>query len=251
MFLSSLCSSSLQIYYCSRTHSQLSQFVHEVQKSPFGKDTRLVSLGSRQVRGGGVVSSDPEHIAGSCVDLVPHKSPWGLAESPVVKLRQPWVAAHLCGVHVSVNSVLVICPLICFTFPNVEYYRCPSYWEGASLSKLVLLAAFFRSCCVTVSPLFLILFAPKFLRASSMFVAVNVYNVWLVDFSFFGIWPEIALKKTFYFTTEGAHGSLSCELTLFLSLHVAESLCEWGGATPGCSPAHQWPLHGDAKEQTR
>ncbi|XP_069338153.1 putative ATP-dependent DNA helicase DDX11-like protein 8 isoform X1 [Eulemur rufifrons] len=37
-----------KIYYCSRTHSQLSQFVHEVQKSPFGKDVRLVSLGSRQ-----------------------------------------------------------------------------------------------------------------------------------------------------------------------------------------------------------
>ncbi|XP_065598680.1 ATP-dependent DNA helicase DDX11 isoform X1 [Cyrtonyx montezumae] len=37
-----------KIYYCSRTHSQLSQFVHEVQKSPFAKDTRLVSLGSRQ-----------------------------------------------------------------------------------------------------------------------------------------------------------------------------------------------------------
>ncbi|XP_036721871.1 ATP-dependent DNA helicase DDX11 isoform X4 [Balaenoptera musculus] len=37
-----------EIYYCSRTHSQLAQFVHEVQKSPFGKDTRLVSLGSRQ-----------------------------------------------------------------------------------------------------------------------------------------------------------------------------------------------------------
>ncbi|XP_068047804.1 ATP-dependent DNA helicase DDX11 isoform X1 [Anomalospiza imberbis] len=37
-----------KIYYCSRTHSQLSQFVHEVQKSPFGKNIRLVSLGSRQ-----------------------------------------------------------------------------------------------------------------------------------------------------------------------------------------------------------
>ncbi|XP_040201179.1 ATP-dependent DNA helicase DDX11 isoform X2 [Rana temporaria] len=37
-----------KIYYCSRTHSQLSQFVHELQKSPFGKETRMVSLGSRQ-----------------------------------------------------------------------------------------------------------------------------------------------------------------------------------------------------------
>ncbi|CAI5786309.1 ATP-dependent DNA helicase DDX11 [Podarcis lilfordi] len=37
-----------KIYYCSRTHSQLAQFVHEVQKSPFDKETRLVSLGSRQ-----------------------------------------------------------------------------------------------------------------------------------------------------------------------------------------------------------
>ncbi|KAL0968343.1 hypothetical protein UPYG_G00265650 [Umbra pygmaea] len=37
-----------KIYYCSRTHSQLSQFVHEVQKSPFSKDISLVTLGSRQ-----------------------------------------------------------------------------------------------------------------------------------------------------------------------------------------------------------
>ncbi|XP_045685142.1 putative ATP-dependent RNA helicase DDX11-like protein 8 isoform X2 [Phyllostomus hastatus] len=37
-----------KIYYCSRTHSQLAQFVRKVQKSPFGRDTRLVSLGSRQ-----------------------------------------------------------------------------------------------------------------------------------------------------------------------------------------------------------
>ncbi|KAI1882536.1 hypothetical protein AGOR_G00251760 [Albula goreensis] len=37
-----------KIYYCSRTHSQLAQFVHEVQKSPFAADISLVSLGSRQ-----------------------------------------------------------------------------------------------------------------------------------------------------------------------------------------------------------
>uniref|UniRef100_A0AAX7VG22 Helicase ATP-binding domain-containing protein n=1 Tax=Astatotilapia calliptera TaxID=8154 RepID=A0AAX7VG22_ASTCA len=32
----------------SRTHSQLAQFVHEVQKSPFSKDISVVTLGSRQ-----------------------------------------------------------------------------------------------------------------------------------------------------------------------------------------------------------
>ncbi|KAK7496398.1 hypothetical protein BaRGS_00012320 [Batillaria attramentaria] len=37
-----------KIYYCSRTHSQLAQFVREIIKSPFGDDTRVVSLGSRQ-----------------------------------------------------------------------------------------------------------------------------------------------------------------------------------------------------------
>nr|XP_055029828.1 ATP-dependent DNA helicase DDX11 isoform X2 [Misgurnus anguillicaudatus] len=37
-----------KIYYCSRTHSQLAQFVHEVQKSPYGDSVRLVNLGSRQ-----------------------------------------------------------------------------------------------------------------------------------------------------------------------------------------------------------
>ncbi|XP_075920134.1 ATP-dependent DNA helicase DDX11-like [Petromyzon marinus] len=37
-----------KIYYCSRTHSQLAQFVRELQRSPYGASTRLVSLGSRQ-----------------------------------------------------------------------------------------------------------------------------------------------------------------------------------------------------------
>ncbi|XP_044749872.1 ATP-dependent DNA helicase DDX11 isoform X2 [Coccinella septempunctata] len=39
----------VKIYICSRTHSQLAQFVGEIVKSPFGKDVRAVSLGSRQV----------------------------------------------------------------------------------------------------------------------------------------------------------------------------------------------------------
>ncbi|KJE96860.1 hypothetical protein CAOG_007120 [Capsaspora owczarzaki ATCC 30864] len=37
-----------KIYYCSRTHSQLNQFVQEVRKSPFGETTKVVVLGSRK-----------------------------------------------------------------------------------------------------------------------------------------------------------------------------------------------------------
>lgn len=37
-----------KIYYCSRTHSQLSQFVREIIKSPYGDNVRVTTLGSRQ-----------------------------------------------------------------------------------------------------------------------------------------------------------------------------------------------------------
>ncbi|MPC34406.1 putative ATP-dependent DNA helicase DDX11 [Portunus trituberculatus] len=38
----------LKIFYCSRTHSQLSQFVREIQKTVYGEEARVVSLASRQ-----------------------------------------------------------------------------------------------------------------------------------------------------------------------------------------------------------
>ena len=42
---------SVRVYYCSRTHSQLSQFVKEVQKTEFSQSgVRLVSLASRYDR---------------------------------------------------------------------------------------------------------------------------------------------------------------------------------------------------------
>ena len=41
--------STRRIYFCSRTHSQLSQFVREVKKSPFSESVSLVSLASRGV----------------------------------------------------------------------------------------------------------------------------------------------------------------------------------------------------------
>ena len=38
-----------QVFYCSRTHSQLAQFVHEVQRSPYAASVQVISMGSRQV----------------------------------------------------------------------------------------------------------------------------------------------------------------------------------------------------------
>jgi len=38
----------LKIYFCSRTHSQLSQFIMELKKTHFSNEINVVSLGSRK-----------------------------------------------------------------------------------------------------------------------------------------------------------------------------------------------------------
>lgn len=38
----------LQIVFCSRTHSQLTQFVREAKRTVFGPNLRVVALGSRK-----------------------------------------------------------------------------------------------------------------------------------------------------------------------------------------------------------
>ena len=39
---------NLKVYFCSRTHSQLSQFIKELRKTAFGSELQVVSLGSRK-----------------------------------------------------------------------------------------------------------------------------------------------------------------------------------------------------------
>ena len=37
-----------QVFYCSRTHSQIAQFVSEIRKTVFGANARVITLGSRK-----------------------------------------------------------------------------------------------------------------------------------------------------------------------------------------------------------
>lgn len=39
----------VKIIYCSRTHSQISQFIREINKTAFGANIRVISLGSRKI----------------------------------------------------------------------------------------------------------------------------------------------------------------------------------------------------------
>uniref|UniRef100_A0A667YSY2 ATP-dependent DNA helicase DDX11 n=1 Tax=Myripristis murdjan TaxID=586833 RepID=A0A667YSY2_9TELE len=90
----------LQIYYCSRTHSQLAQFVHEVQKSPFSQEISLVTLGSRQnlcineeVRRLGSI----QRINDRCLELQKNKQEKQHHEEGVKRKRGP--AKSVCPYH--------------------------------------------------------------------------------------------------------------------------------------------------------
>ena len=68
---------SLRIYYCSRTHSQLSQFVKEVQKTKFAQDLRLVSLASRAnmcINDSVLALKNPTLINEKCLEMQKKKS---------------------------------------------------------------------------------------------------------------------------------------------------------------------------------
>ncbi|KAI3371375.1 hypothetical protein L3Q82_023967, partial [Scortum barcoo] len=81
-----------KIYYCSRTHSQLAQFVHEVQKSPFSKDISLVTLGSRQNL---CINEEVRHLGSiqrindRCMEMQKNKHEKQLPEEGVKRKRGP------------------------------------------------------------------------------------------------------------------------------------------------------------------
>ncbi|XP_069084247.1 ATP-dependent DNA helicase DDX11 [Pleurodeles waltl] len=121
-----------KIYYCSRTHSQLAQFVHEVQKSPFGKDTRVVSLGSRQnlcvneeVRNLGVV----QLINDRCTELQKNKHEKKSDEPEGKKKRRESRGT---------------CPF--YSYEQMQFFRDETLVEVKDIEQLVTMGKELKAC---------------------------------------------------------------------------------------------------------
>uniref|UniRef100_A0A6J0T893 ATP-dependent DNA helicase DDX11 isoform X1 n=1 Tax=Pogona vitticeps TaxID=103695 RepID=A0A6J0T893_9SAUR len=123
-----------KIYYCSRTHSQLAQFVHEVQKSPFGKETRLVSLGSRQnlcvneeVRTLGAV----QIINDRCMEMQKNKHEKKSTGEEGKKKKQQRVSR-------------TVCPF--YSYENMQFLRDEVLAEVKDIEQLVTLGKEMKAC---------------------------------------------------------------------------------------------------------
>lgn len=80
-----------KIFFCSRTHSQLSQFIQECRKTHWSNDIRLVVLGSRKTMCvNSAVNSLPtlNQINDKCLDLVGAKPPTLAKDSSSVQLSR-------------------------------------------------------------------------------------------------------------------------------------------------------------------
>jgi len=58
-----------KIFFCSRTHSQLSQFVSELRRTPFASSVPFVVLGSRKQMCSNPAASSSSHVNDICLDL--------------------------------------------------------------------------------------------------------------------------------------------------------------------------------------
>ncbi|XP_033171454.1 ATP-dependent DNA helicase DDX11 [Drosophila mauritiana] len=67
----------VQIFFCSRTHSQLAQIVTELRKTPHGQSVRCISLGSRQQLCGNPAVRKLKHVGlmnERCLDMATKKA---------------------------------------------------------------------------------------------------------------------------------------------------------------------------------
>ncbi len=65
-----------KVYYCSRTHTQLSQFLHEIKKTEFASSIKVVSLGSRKnlcINPTVLSITSPSRMNDKCLDLIEEK----------------------------------------------------------------------------------------------------------------------------------------------------------------------------------
>lgn len=71
-----------------------------------------------------------------CTDVTPQKTSRGLTELPIENLNQSWVMTRIMitfSCELCFGHLPFINAKICFTFSDVEYYRCLGYWDGAPL----------------------------------------------------------------------------------------------------------------------
>uniref|UniRef100_A0A4W3J3M8 ATP-dependent DNA helicase DDX11 n=1 Tax=Callorhinchus milii TaxID=7868 RepID=A0A4W3J3M8_CALMI len=113
-----------------RTHSQLAQFVHEVQKSPFGKEIRMVSLGSRQNL---CVNDEVRHLKSAqqindrCLEMQRNKRGEQNEETPKRK-----------------RESRAVCPF--YTYEQMQFLRDEVLVEVKDIEQLVSLGKEIKAC---------------------------------------------------------------------------------------------------------
>ena len=52
-----------QVFFCSRTHSQLSQFVSELRRTPFAETLSVAAIAGRKVPSGRLLATQSLHVS--------------------------------------------------------------------------------------------------------------------------------------------------------------------------------------------
>lgn len=95
-----------QVFYCSRTHSQLAQFVEELRKTTQGRNVRCVTLGSRKnlcINPDVLKLGTDAKISDKCLDMA--KSKGGKADPPSGAKKAPKLATtRPCEFHRAVKE---------------------------------------------------------------------------------------------------------------------------------------------------